>query len=309
MIRFEDVSKSYGPVRALDHVSFEVEPGEVLGYIGPNGAGKTTSIKVLTGLIASYEGTVSVDGRDIRRDPVRTLRMVGYLPQDVGFQEWRTVSHAMELFGRLSGLDGRRLRERVGVALETVGLAAEGRRKIAHLSGGMVQRLRLAQALLHEPAILVLDEPLSGLDPGGRAKLKDLIRNEAARGTTVFFSSHILSDVEDIANRIAILTRGSIMRVGTPAGLCEEFRIGHEVRVVAGSPITETWESVSCVDRVDRRSETEQILRLSSGADLDEAIEVLLRKIVSVGLSIRSFELLRPSLEDVYLHYVKEERQ
>ena len=309
MIQFTDVSKSYGEIRALQDVSLQVAPGEILGYIGPNGAGKTTTIKILTGLVGSYSGLVSIHGRDIRSDPASAQRLIGYVPQDAGFQEWRTVEHALHTFGRLSGMGSRDLSLRIQDVLETVGMAGARRRKIAHLSGGMIQKIRIAQALLHEPSILVLDEPLSGLDPEGRRELRDLISREAARGRAVLISSHILNDIENVATKIAILRSGRIMRCGSPEELREQFRIGHELRLRTADAEPGPWQSLGCLESFETSDSGEtQSLRLKPGVDLDESIAEVLKAALGAGVRIRSFELSRPSLEDVYLHYMKGEQ-
>ncbi|TFH04063.1 MAG: ABC transporter ATP-binding protein, partial [Spirochaetales bacterium] len=192
MIEFVSVSKHYGDVAALRDASFAIEPGEIFGYIGPNGAGKTTTIRVLTGLVGSYEGTVRIDGKDIESARHVYHKMIGYLPQESGFQEWRTVRHTLTTFGLLSGMEKQTLQQRIGAILTRLDLTEYAERRIAILSGGTRQRVAFAQALLHDPEILILDEPLNGLDPVSRYQMKEIIRSMASARRTVLFSSHVL---------------------------------------------------------------------------------------------------------------------
>jgi ABC-2 type transport system ATP-binding protein len=210
-----DVSKSYGSFRALDNVSFEIKEGEIFGYIGPNGAGKTTTMKILVGLISDFQGEVLVGGCRIPEQKGEIHKLLGYLPQNVAFQEWRTVDHALQTFGKLSGLTDEKIEGRISEVLDLLSLSDVRHKKISQLSGGMVQKVGLAQALLHNPKLLVLDEPLAGLDPLSRRQLKDIVLELGKNGSTVVFSSHILSDVQDVANRIGILSRGRLKQVGT----------------------------------------------------------------------------------------------
>ena len=173
-IRFENVSKSYKDVLALDNISFKINKGDVFGYIGPNGAGKTTTIKIIVGLIRDYSGEIYFDGKNRIKSQIH--KIIGYHPQEAGFQEWKTVNHVMQTFGLLSGLRSAELQSAIERKLDFVGLLGERNKKVKHLSGGMLQKLRLAQALLTEPEILILDEPLTGLDPSSRFQLKNLIK-------------------------------------------------------------------------------------------------------------------------------------
>ena len=223
-IEFKNVSKAYKDLLALNDISFDVRKGEILGYVGPNGAGKTTTIKILVGLIKDYLGKVYIYGKNIAKDNKETHKLIGYHPQEANFQEWRTVNHALKTFGRLSGLKSPQLDNRINKILELINLQDFRDKKIAHLSGGMFQKLRLGQALLHEPEILVLDEPLSGLDPSSRIQFKKIIKELAKKGKTILFSSHILNDVQDIANKIGIINLGQII-----SAITQSIQVNHTI--------------------------------------------------------------------------------
>lgn len=206
-------------VEAVKGVSFTVEAGDIFGFLGPNGAGKTTTIKMLTGLIAPTGGGATVFG-----DPIPSLRAkarIGFLPENPYVYPFLTPTEFVEMCGRLSGLGGRAARSRTREVLDRVGILYAAERPVRKLSKGMLQRTGLAAALVGDPELLILDEPMSGLDPVGRKEVRDLILDERRKGRTVFFSTHILSDVETLCDRVAILRRGRVVVAG---GLSELLR-------------------------------------------------------------------------------------
>lgn len=305
-VEFRGVSKRYKDVVALNNASFGIRRGDIFGYIGPNGAGKTTTIKILVGLIQDFEGDMLFNGVSIKEDLTEIYKILGYLPQGAGFQAWRTANHALMTFGRLSGLSGDHLESRIKVVLEVVGLSDVRYKKIVNFSGGMVQKLGLAQALLHEPQLLVLDEPMTGLDPASRFQVKQVLKELAKAGTTILFSSHILSEVQDIATQIGIIGHGKILKVGTASELQDHFKVGDEVEVAVapGSKPLQHLEKVAAVESIVQTAPERTLLRLTGGINVDEALSRILHEIVAQGCHVRSFNLLKPSLEEIYLKYV-----
>jgi ABC-2 type transport system ATP-binding protein len=306
--RFEDVRKSYAGFPALKGVTLDLRPGEILGFIGPNGAGKTTTMKILVGLITDFSGGLTVNGLPMpgRRDAL--YRMVGYMPQGIAFQDWRTVDHALVTLGRLSGMSTEELRNRIPRVLEQVGLGEARRRRVIHLSGGMVQKLGLAQALLHEPALLVLDEPVAGLDPASRIQVKAILAGLRDAGATVMFSSHILSDVQDVADRVAIINAGRILTVGTLEELKARFSVNDDIEIVL-SRDAGNWkdlESIAGVLSLGARRGGSLLLHLAPGADVDTTCHEVLAKLMASGNRVRSFHPAVPSLDELYLKYVGE---
>jgi len=304
---FENVSKSYGRLPALESVSFNIEQGEIFGFIGPNGAGKTTTIKILVGLLTDFAGRVTVEGRAMPDERLALTRTIGYMPQNVAFQEWRTVEQALVTFGRLSGLDRIGLAARIPQVLEDVGLSDVRSKRIIHLSGGMVQKLGIAQALLHEPRFVILDEPLSGLDPGSRIRTKSLMKRLSGAGTTVFFSSHILSDVQDVAHRIGIIAKGRMLDIATLEELKSRFSARNVMEIVL-SHDAGTWKdagAVSGVERLEQAGDGRLLLYFVPRADEDETINLVTQSLIGKGNKIRSFKLLAPSLDDLYLRLVQ----
>lgn len=302
------VSKSYRRFPALDNVSFSLRAGEVFGYIGPNGAGKTTTMKILTGLITDFDGEVEIGGRRIPGQIAEAHRLLGYLPQNAAFQEWRTVDHALRTFGRLSGMSDKELEERIPELLELLSLADVRHKKISQLSGGMAQKVGLAQALLHGPKLLVLDEPLNGLDPFSRHQFKGIVRALAAGGTTVLFSSHILSDLEDVADRIGILSRGRLMQVGAIDELRARLSPGQAIEVLLLFP-TDLWQRFRGLKNVEQVEETAPgriLVHLPADADPYPVVDDVIHTIADLAIRVRGVMLLTPSLDEIYYRYVQE---
>jgi ABC-2 type transport system ATP-binding protein len=215
-------------VRALAELDLAVTPGSIYGFVGPNGAGKSTAIKILVGLVRPSAGEANLFGRAIA-DPKARLA-VGYLPENPSFHDFMRPLEVLRYLGRLSGLGGADLDRRAEELLARVGLAGARDLTVRKFSKGMVQRLGLAQALIHDPPLLVLDEPMSGLDPIGRKEVRDLVIELARRGKTIFFSTHILSDVETICDRVGMLLGGRLVREGTLQALLDGSVRSVEVR-------------------------------------------------------------------------------
>ena len=307
-VSLQNVTKTYGPFRALDNVSFEINEGEIFGYIGPNGAGKTTTMKILVGLTTEFQGEVQIGGCRIPKQKEEVHKLLGYLPQNVAFQEWRTVNHALKTFGKLSGLTDAEVEARIPKILETVVLSDVRHKKISQLSGGMTQKVGLAQALLHEPKLLVLDEPLGGLDPLSRRQFKEIVLELARKGTTILFSSHILSDVQDVADRIGILNRGKIKQVGTLSELKARLHPQKivEVSLAQDSDKWQQFRNIKNVKSVEQPSPDKVKVNLEADADPDEVIDALVHSVVKLGIRIRGIGLVMPSLDEIYFNYVQE---
>ncbi|MGZ8514001.1 MAG: ATP-binding cassette domain-containing protein [Candidatus Limnocylindrales bacterium] len=304
-IEARGLSKRFGVILALDGLDLVVPQGSVFGLLGPNGAGKTTTIRILTGLARQSSGSASVAGVEVALDEPRLHRRVGYLDQDPRFYSWMKGRELLELVGRLQGLAGQELRSRVGEMLARVGLVVAGERRIGGYSGGMRQRLGIAQALLHRPAILFLDEPVSSLDPEGRRDLLELIaglRGEA----TVVFSTHVLSDVERICDRVAILDRGRRVTEGPLEDLlAAHARPIYRLLPAPGqdAPVATLVERLRAAPWTTDVMPDGGLIRVTV-SDADAAAAGLLPLVVAAGVVLESFERARPTLEDVFLELV-----
>ena len=241
-VEVRHVSKSYGTIRALLDVNFDVPAGEIVGLLGPNGAGKSTTMKAVLGLVRPDSGEIRLFGRDARADPVATKREVGYVPESPSLYEFLTGSEYLDFVADMYGLDPRVRKERIGQFLGGLELAGHEDALISSYSQGMKQKVALIAALAHHPRLLVLDEPLNGLDPRSARVTKDLLRNLAGRdGVGVLFSTHVLEIAQAICDRIVILDRGSVLATGTVGALRE--RAG-----LAGSGLEDVFLALTGTD-------------------------------------------------------------
>ncbi len=218
MIRTEALSRRYGPLLAVDNLSFEVSPGTVLGFLGPNGAGKSTTMKMLAGFISPSAGRALVGGHDVARDPLAVKRLIGYLPEGAPSYGEMTVAGFLGFVADLRGLRGAARRTRLAEVSDRLSLGGVARQTIETLSKGFRRRVGLAQAILHDPSILILDEPTDGLDPNQKHEVRTLIR-EMAHDKTIIISTHILEEVDALCNRVMIIGRGRLLADDDPRGL------------------------------------------------------------------------------------------
>ncbi|HEX6128008.1 MAG TPA: ABC transporter ATP-binding protein [Candidatus Limnocylindria bacterium] len=304
-ISVRGLTKRYGSVLALDSLDLEVPRGSVFGFLGPNGAGKTTTLRILTSLANADGGTAAIHGVPTGGGEPNRRGLIGYLDQDPRFHGWMRGRELLELVGSLYGMGGAALRGRIEETLELVGLADAGRRVIGGYSGGMRQRLGLAQAILNRPPVLLLDEPVSALDPEGRRDVLEVIRRLGGE-STVLFSTHILNDVERVCDRVAILDRGRLVTTGPMDELLARYaRPMYEIEPETADPaemsgLERAIQGVSGVSAVDVTGST---VRVAVSDDADVAAE-LLAAIAACGVPIVRFERQRPTLEDVFLQLV-----
>jgi len=287
-------------VRALGGVSLEVRRGETFGFLGPNGAGKTTTIRILMGLISATGGSARIFGHEV---PSRAARMrLGFLPEQPYFYDYLTVPELLDLVGRLFGLDRATRRKRADELIDRVGLGRARQQSLKKFSKGMMQRAGLAQALMNDPDLIVLDEPMSGLDPIGRKEVRDLIVELGERGKTIFFSSHILSDVEALSDRIAIVAGGSIRALGTPGELVKQTVQGHDVVLRAVGDMEAVEAAVGGMAQQARRAGDELVLTLAPEVDVDE----LLAKARAAAAKVVSVAPKHETLEDLFMRRIGE---
>jgi ABC-2 type transport system ATP-binding protein len=285
------------PYRALDCLTIDVQPGEVFGFLGPNGAGKTTTLKLLMQLVFPTSGTATILGRPLG-DP-EMKRRIGYLAENPYFYDYLTAEELLSYFASLFGLQGAERRQRVERLLDTVQIGAERRLPLRKFSKGMIQRVGLAQALLNDPEMVFLDEPMSGLDPLGRRDVRALILRLRDEGRTVFFSSHILGDAETLCSRVAILARGRLVTTGRLDDLLALTTKGWEV--VA----TLTAEAVARLGPDVRRAQpiaaSQYTLEFAPERTPEEIVALLAR----AGGQLRSLTPIRETLEDVFVRHVE----
>jgi ABC-2 type transport system ATP-binding protein len=247
MIRIENLVKAFGPKRAVDGISFNVERGEVLGFLGPNGAGKSTTMRMITGFMPPTAGRVTVGGHDVAESPLAAKRLIGYLPENAASYPDMTVKGFLEFAAELRGLDGAKRKSAVGRVVELCFLQAVLRQSIDRLSKGYKHRTCLAQALIHDPEVLIMDEPTDGLDPNQKHEVRNLIR-ELGKSKAIVFSTHILEEVDAACTRAIIIDRGRIVANGTPEELRDMSELAGAVTLSAHGA---SAEKLSTLGRVE----------------------------------------------------------
>jgi ABC-2 type transport system ATP-binding protein len=283
--------------RSLDHLSLQVNEGEAFGFLGPNGAGKTTTLKLLMGLIFPTSGTARIRGRSI--EDVAVHREIGYLPEQPYFYDYLTARELLDYFARFFGYDATERRKRVTRFLDLVGLSQAADVQLRKFSKGMLQRAGIAQAILHDPQVVFLDEPMSGLDPVGRREVRDIIVQLKQQGRTVFFSTHILSDAEVLCDRVAVLLGGKLQGVGTP-GETVSFAI-HGMEI-----LFEAREG-SALPRKLAESATQLGTRYRVEVP-EEELYATLEQLRNCEARILGVSAIRPTLEDYFFRLVDREK-
>ena len=300
MIQAEALTKSYGTLKAVDQVSFDIREGEIYGLLGPNGAGKTTILSMVSGLLQPDEGRVLFDGIDLAVEPLRVKQQLGIVPQEVALYEELTARENLHFWGGLYGLSGAKLKDAVAAILEQVGLTGRADAKVSTYSGGMKRRLNLSLGLVHRPRVVMMDEPTVGIDPQARANILGVVRDIARSGTTILYTTHHLEEAEEFCDRIAIMDHGKILAEGTLDELVRSLDEGDLITVRgsfdAGS--IDEWlrdlESVQVISRDDDR------LVLSSGGDGTHAVG-LLSKLLDGRLDIKGVSIQPPGLNGLFL--------
>jgi ABC-2 type transport system ATP-binding protein len=288
--------KEYGRKIALHGLDLTVQPGEVFGFLGPNGAGKTTTVKILLGLVRSTSGQAQLFGRPAGDAEAR--QRIGYLPENFRFHDWLSGASLLDFHARLAGVSAAERRERIPRVLELVGLSGRGNDRIRAYSKGMTQRIGLAQAIIHEPDLVLLDEPTSALDPVGRREVRDLIRTLKARGMTVFLNSHLLSEVELVCDRVAIVDRGQVVRSGKLTDLIGGVP---EIRVTVDRVDPGLLELLSAHGSITRVQECTVTL----GVEDLEVASKLADALVRAGYRLYGLVPSHQSLEDLFLSLVQ----
>jgi ABC-2 type transport system ATP-binding protein len=296
MIAVKEISKSFGEVRAVKGISFSVEQGEIFGFLGPNGAGKTTTISMLSGLLRPDSGSITIDGMDMNASGREIRRIMGVIPQEIALYEELSGRDNLIFWGGLYGLAGGELRDRVDRALELVDLTDRAKDAVRTYSGGMKRRINLCAGLVHDPKVILLDEPTLGIDPQARIRILDVVKDLASEGKTVIYTTHYLEEAEQLCNRIAIIDEGTVHASGTLAELVE--LVGGKILVsITGDFGAGDAKQVIGDAEVDHISDGELRVKL---LDRDETGK-LLGGLFSAGMHVDGVAIREPSLESVFL--------
>ncbi len=305
-IRIEELTKDFAigfwrrrAYRALDRLTLDIEPGEVFGFLGPNGAGKTTTLKLLMQLIYPTSGRAEILGRPV--GDLAARHRIGYLPENPSFYDYLTAEELLDYFGQLFGYRAADRRARVAALLDRVGIGAERRIQLRKFSKGMIQRVGIAQALLNDPEVIFLDEPMSGLDPLGRRDVRTLILELRDQGRTVFFSSHILADAEALCRRVAVVVGGRLAATGRLSDILAFEVRGWELVVSNLTP-----EVLARVTPVVRRATEISPGRYTLELSLDQSPDRILADLSAAGAMLISLNPVRDTLEDFFMQRVAE---
>ena len=301
MIRVEKLTKRYGATLAVDNASFEVAKGEVVGFLGPNGAGKTTTMRIITGSLGATEGEVSLDGKEVAAHPRETKARIGYLPEVPPLYGDMTVRNYVRFAARLKGVED--IKGATEKVIAKVGLTKVSHRIVDHLSKGYRQRVGLAQALVHDPEVLILDEPYSGLDPAQRVEIRELLEQLVNENRTIILSTHVLADIEALAQKVVIINSGKIVGQGPIQELLAGMMDRRRVVVQVEKPGDEALAALSAVESViEVDPDPGGVYNLITS---DEYRAAVASAAVPFGLLALSGE---GRLEDVYLHLTRKQK-
>ncbi len=309
MIQANGLTHYYGPYPAIQDVSFGVRKGEILGFLGPNGAGKTTTMRIINGFLPPTRGTETVDGYDVVEQSLEARRRVGYLPETVPLYTDMSVTGYLKYMGTLRGMSPKHIKARVGEVVDVCRLGDYSKTQIGKLSKGFRQRVGIAQAIIHEPQVLVLDEPTIGIDPIQVVETRRLIQ-ELGRDQTVVLSSHILPEVSMICDRVLIINEGRIVAEDTPKNLAEGLQGVERLEVEIGGPVAQVLPvlkgimGVSDVTHVENNGRHTYNIQAEAGKDLRDDIS---QAVISNGWSLRGLQLVDMSLEEIFLRLTTHE--
>ena len=317
MIAVENVSKRFGPILAVDRISFHVDQGEVVGFLGPNGAGKSTAMRILACFFPPTSGRASVGGHDVVTQALQVKQLVGYFPERVSVYPDLPVRSFLDFVAEAKDVPRSERKREIGKVIESCGLEAVSNRIIGHLSKGYRQRVGIAQALMHKPQVLILDEPTIGLDPEQVVEIRRLIRNLGAE-RTVILSTHILSEVSSVCDQVIIINRGRILASESLVELRAQVQRTHRVRIEVEGPESQVREVLGRLPGVEGVRSPESAVRSSEGNGTaililehtgDDIRKRVSKAVLEKGWGLLEVRSLEPTLEDMYLQLIRDEEQ
>jgi ABC-2 type transport system ATP-binding protein len=303
MIKVKQLTKTFGTFTAVNNLSFEVKPGEVLGFLGPNGAGKSTSMKMITGFLAPTAGSVEIAGHDIEHDAIAAQKLIGYLPEGAPSYGEMTVEAFLAFIAQVRGFKGSDAQQRIDQVIAEVELQEVRKQIIDTLSKGFKRRVGLAQAIIHDPQILILDEPTDGLDPNQKQHVRELIEN-LAKDKIVIISTHILEEVSAVCSRAMIIANGAIVADGTPAELQAMSRYHNAVTVrFAASPELSKLEAIEGISEVEQNGEWITLI----AEDHKDILSRVKASLSDAGIEVEEMFIERGRLDDVFRKVTRQE--
>lgn len=305
IIQVENLECDFGNVKAVKDISFSIDQGKVVGFIGANGAGKTSTMRMMVTLQLPTGGRIRVCGRDVVDDPVEVRHRIGWMPDAFGTYENMTVLEYLDFYGRAFGYNREERRRRVDEVMDFTDLTCIADRPMDKLSKGMGQRLCLGRTLIHDPEVLVLDEPAAGLDPKARIEFKNLVRLLAAKGKTIFISSHILSELGEMCDQLLFIDEGRLVHHGTTESLIQHHGIEALIEVrVAGDP-DQLFQWISVAPGIQLADRLKNGARLRMEVNGPDELASLLRRLVMDGIAVTGFNRLERRLEDAFVDMLR----
>jgi len=307
IVEVKDLHKQYDPpegVTAVQGVSFAIRQGEIFSLLGPNGAGKSTTISMLSGLLAPTSGDASIDGYSITQDAKQVKQVIGVVPQEIALYDTISARENLNFWGKMYGLSGEKLQERVTAVLQIAGLTDRADDKVATFSGGMKRRINIAVGLLHKPKVLYMDEPTVGIDPQSRRRILDTVKELNEQGLTVLYTTHYMEEAEELSDRIGIIDHGQLIAVGTQDELTAMVGQYDTVRLDIGATAKINGTLVTDISALDgvhqANGEAEKVI--VQAKDANDVLPRILQTVAEHGRSIRRLEIQEPNLEAVFLH-------
>lgn len=306
MLKIEELQKKYGKFTALDGLNLEIEKGQLFGFVGPNGAGKTTTMRILSGLLAADGGNVCVDGVDVLAHPEKVKEKIGYMPDFFGVYDNLKVKEYMQFFASIYGITGKEAERKYQEKLELVNLFDKKNEYVDGLSRGMKQRLCLARCLIHEPSVLLLDEPASGLDPRARYEMKEILRNLSSMGKTILISSHILPELAEMCTHVGIIESGKTIVSGSVDEIMSKFNNSNPLVMTCVEGREKAVEFLKLRKEIETISISGNKIYIGfTGTDLQEA--TLLKQLLEQGILISSYCREEGNLESLFMQITKKE--
>ncbi|WP_100332261.1 ABC transporter ATP-binding protein [Bacillus xiapuensis] len=300
MLQIENATKKFGKREVVNGVSFQVNKGESFGLLGPNGAGKSTLIAMIGGLLSLDGGDIKISGVSVKKDSMAVRQKIGIVPQDIALYPSMSAQDNLMFWGKMYGLKARQAKERVGEVLAIIGLTERAKEKIATFSGGMKRRVNIGAALMHEPELLIMDEPTVGIDPQSRHHILETVKSLNQRGTTVIYTSHYMEEVEYLCERLAILDRGKVIVAGNKADLCERLA-GEVVIQLKVDQAKEDYfmrlNDIKGVEKVVRQDEGFLQLFVTNSDVLGPVVSLS----AASGVQLQAVEVRKPGLESLFL--------
>ncbi|WP_407270536.1 ABC transporter ATP-binding protein [Radiobacillus sp. PE A8.2] len=302
MLQVKQISKSYGKKQIVDHISFSVNKGEAFGLLGPNGAGKSTTISMICGLIDADQGAIEIDGLSINKHTNEIKRKIGIVPQDIALYPTMSARDNLIFWGKMYGLSSKSAKNRANQVLALVGLEERAKDKIETFSGGMKRRINIGAALMHEPELLIMDEPTVGIDPQSRNHILDTVKQLNQQGVTVIYTSHYMEEVEFLCNRIGIIDNGQMIAIGTKTDLCNRLSNGSFIHLTVADHNQKLIDEIEALDCVTK------VINKENGTTLEIIVpdpKIALGRIVTqasaLGINVVSVHVKEPNLESLFL--------